>query len=142
MKARVGGLMAAALVLAQFLQAAPLRECPHHDHGALGSAATVHAPTAPAATPSTAAELADPTDHSERADHATGPEHEDPSHDGPCDCLGDCQAPPVVQSPVRPAGVAPVPNTPRQTAEAPPVEAGAFLAVVPFALPFCRPPPA
>lgn len=125
-KAKFGGLMAAALVLAQLLQAAPLRECPHHDHGAT--------------TPGEPAGQVQHVGH-DAPGHVgdDAPGHDDPSHEGPCDCLGDCQPPPATQPPRCVASVSlPIPA---RTTETPPVEAGIRLAVVPFALPYCRPPP-
>lgn len=100
----VGLLLIAGLVIAQNVQAAAVRVCPHHggpDH------ALVQAPGGPEAYAhhGTSAPDAPHPGHApspiDVSDSDAGP-HED-THHGPCDCLGPCGASPALHPPTPPA---------------------------------------
>lgn len=77
-----GLLLIAGLVIAQNLQAAAVRACPHH--GGVEHAAVDGPPEAP------------------HAGH-DAPSPDSDSHDGPCDCLGPCSASAAIDAPTSPA---------------------------------------
>lgn len=140
MRSTVGLLLITGLVVAQGLQAAALRSCPHHG-------ASMH-PGSEALHPGSAAEHprsgvapdhgglppAEPAGHESEAP-------EPASHDGPCDCLGPCGASATVHVPP-PAEAAFSQVAPRRIASAGQSYLPATLRAVPFALPFANAPPA
>lgn len=140
MRSTVGLLLIVGLVVAQGLQAAALRSCPHHGGSAHPGGAVPHpGGEATVAHPVIALDHAGsaPTDV---ADH--GPEAPEPaSHDGPCDCLGPCGASAAVHVPPS-AEAAFLQNAPRRIISGGHADLPASLRAVPFALPFANAPPA
>ena len=132
----VGLTMIAGFVIAQGLQAAAVRTCPHHMGAEHGVGAPGHgiADIDAAVAPDTAGHHVHPD--------AVPPRDERSSHDGPCDCLGPCSGAAVLESPPAPAESVFAPVAPRRQALRPLADVGPTLRTVPFALPYPNAPPA
>lgn len=130
LRAIAGCALVAGLVAAQGLQAAALRDCPHHG----GNGVHAGAPVAAAPLPDMHAfgHAAGSTSHVPRDD----------AHDGPCDCLGPCGVSAALEAPLAPAESILAQVAPRRLVE----EAGGpripALRLRPFVLPYPNAPPA
>jgi hypothetical protein len=135
-----GLLLIAGLVIAQNLQAAALRPCPHHggpEHSIVdgpagdSEAGAQHRASSPGAPHS--GHGPSPT---EATDSDLAP------HDGPCDCLGPCGASVGVHAPASPTQSAVAEVAPRRVAVPAATSFGLALRARSFALPYPNAPPA
>lgn len=126
-RAPTGLALIAVLLIAQNVQAAALRICPHHDgspHSLIDDAATPH------------------DGHGHRAGPGHPSESDPEPHHGPCDCLGPCGTSPAVHTPAPPAASAFAEVATDRTAPPHAGELGLVHHARPFALPYPNAPPA
>lgn len=130
LRSLVGSVLVAGLVLAQGLQAAALRDCPHH-----GGDRAPHSD----ATPGSSVAAHGPGHDAE----SSSPDSRSPSHDhGPCDCLGPCGVSAALEAPSAPAESDFAQVAPRRLVEEAAGQRTPALRVLPFALPYPNAPPA
>lgn len=133
-----GLLLIVGLVIAQSLQAAAVRECPHHSgsgHSVAEASADESGSEAHHGHDGTAPEAPHP-------DHDSSPESDSESHDGPCDCLGPCGASSAVHAPSSSAESAFVDVAPRRGVVPEATDSGLPRHARSFFLPFPNAPPA
>lgn len=130
-----GLLLIAGLVIAQNLQAAALRACPHHggaEHSVVDGPADAGAGTHHGA----------PAPEAPHPGHVPSHDSDTDSHDGPCDCLGPCSASAAVHAPASPAESVSAEAAPRRVAVPEAADRGAPRLARPFVLPYPNAPPA